>query len=163
MEEDSIQKLKNKGWSLGEMDRYKAYLVRLHYGHRQFMCLVHWKIKFNMPSPSKHDLASIAEDAFLRNITQYVDSGGRTRLRSEVEDVTQFHPSPQAEYAEEADPLYTARMMSTKVEQDQKSQDSAPPTVKEPTYSCEADKPVGTRDVEKFLREQQAKLWNGGS
>jgi hypothetical protein len=24
---------------------------------------------------------------------------------------------------------------------------------------CEADKPIGTRDVEKFLREQQDKLW----
>jgi len=29
----------------------------------------------------------------------------------------------------------------------------------EPT--CEADKPEGTRDVDKFLKEQQEKLWRG--
>ena len=28
-----------------------------------------------------------------------------------------------------------------------------------PTCRCETDKPIGTRDVDKFLREQQDKLW----
>jgi len=30
-----------------------------------------------------------------------------------------------------------------------------------PEPKCEADKPEGTRDVEKFLKEQQDKLWRG--
>ena len=29
----------------------------------------------------------------------------------------------------------------------------------EKQYECEADKPEGTRDVDKFLKEQQDKLW----
>lgn len=31
--------------------------------------------------------------------------------------------------------------------------------VPESEYKCEADKPEGTRDVDKFLKEQQNKLW----
>ncbi|KKN68048.1 hypothetical protein LCGC14_0455020 [marine sediment metagenome] len=28
-----------------------------------------------------------------------------------------------------------------------------------PAPKCETDKPIGTRDVDKFLREQQNKIW----
>jgi len=36
------------------------------------------------------------------------------------------------------------------------------PPIKPPKYACEADKPIGTRDPDKYLREQQDKLWSGG-
>ncbi len=40
---------------------------------------------------------------------------------------------------------------------------STPPYVldkaPEPSYACEVDKPAGTRDPDKFLKEQQDKLW----
>lgn len=29
-------------------------------------------------------------------------------------------------------------------------------------HKCEADKPEGTRNVDKFLREQQARIWGNG-
>lgn len=31
----------------------------------------------------------------------------------------------------------------------------------EPIFTCETDKPEGTRDVDKFLKEQQDRLWRG--
>lgn len=36
-----------------------------------------------------------------------------------------------------------------------------PPKTRVPRPTCEADKPEGTRDVDKFLKEQQEKLWRG--
>ncbi len=36
------------------------------------------------------------------------------------------------------------------------------PCYRKQESTCEADKPEGTRDVEKFLREQQDKLWREG-
>ena len=36
-----------------------------------------------------------------------------------------------------------------------------PPETRVQKPTCEADKPEGTRDVDKFLKEQQDKLWRG--
>ncbi len=116
--------------------------------------------------PTRSSKTTMSDDEIGRDWKVKHDEAWR-RMRAEKWRAKQVDPSAKAAVfaaayggaglkAAEAEDR-AIRALDEKLAANYKEEEELP----EKKYTCEADKPEGTRDVEKFLKEQQQKLWTG--
>lgn len=148
---------------------YKQYKVIIScYGNR-FECLVTLAVNSRQAAPTSQDLFVHAERSYIQNIRDHLNKG--TKLSPQVRPLyPQFEsavttPAPRgiaeimADYDISRPGEFVPRGTKVNIErgwQVKKTFNVDDDTNKVPT---ETEKPEGTRDVEKFLKEQQDKLW----
>lgn len=111
----------------------KEFVVRIERNGYYFDCKVSWATTPLDEEPSQSFLEAHAFSLYGAAIDRYVSRGGLVRLPDHVREVSE------------------GSRKSFIIKPIPKSNFDSSPT-------CEADKPIGTRDVDKSLQEQQAEI-----
>jgi hypothetical protein len=145
----------------------RKHAIHLGEGGEIFECTV------EAPDGTPHrEIVKLVESLFRTQIKEYVRSQGRTPLPGPVKHVGGPHapnqmygignipnhvPAPPPLGIKDLMPYDDYTPSAKELEMDYK-EFKGYKVPEEP--KCEADKPVGTRDVDKFQKEQQDKLWS---
>jgi hypothetical protein len=160
---------------------FQRFTVTLVVSGQHFDCEIVLPVSVYRAPPSLKEAELAAEKRYGAILKNYVQSGGQTPLPSVVRHVggsaytgAQAYPqfTPQktlgqvvkehTEWMRKSMTEHELRALGYSEEQIKELMESG--THEDPPaneYACEADKPEGTRDPDKFLKEQQDKLWRG--
>lgn len=134
-------------------------------GHR-FECKITLQDPLYRAPPTIKEAEQYAERLYGPDIKDYVQSGGQTPLPSTVRHINANKaaqsvavPTLSENEVEQRAQLERMGYSSGQIDALMSSNVGENPLVN--GYTCEADKPEGTRDPDKFLKEQQDKLWRG--
>ncbi len=137
------------------MSVFKQVKVKIFSGDEEFTCEITVAFDSRGLTLPEAQLKSVAEKRYGSSIRQYIQSKGGKRLPIGVQHTGGLHSASARSFKMQEVAKAIAKAEARAF--------YGPPISEpepEPKDECETDKPEGTRNVDKFLKEQQDKLWN---